>query len=217
MILCSECGKSLSHKTGPDPKTCSPTCRSKRSRRQRRERKAMTAAPTAARTLTPHQRDVNDMVSRDAVRDEATVILREELRPVIREAITEDIFKAIREMVRLTPEAVESLADDIRGDNANLAHRAAALVVKYTVGHASLVRPDDAENNGQLVVNFNLPRPDDEPAGLSDVEGEATVLRTCDSCAQDKPEAAFVGTSTRCGVCFEQRRLDVMARFGEDG
>jgi len=213
-LTCTECGASLAHKQA-GAKTCSDTCRSKRSRRLSRQ----TSKARAQANMPDEYRAVNEVV-RQQQNEVGRELLKEELRPVVREAITEDIFRAIRGMVALTPVAVEKLAEDLQSDNESIRHRAAALVVKYTVGHQALVRPDDADAGSQMVVHFNLPRPgSSDTEAAPDVEEieEAVVLRTCDACGADKPEAAFVANSTRCETCYEEFREQVIAKFQPSG
>ena len=212
-VICSECPNSLRDKQA-GAKTCSPACRAKRSRRLARHSKQIKAR--AAQNYPEELRAINDTIHQDAL-EVGREVLKEEIRPVVREALTEDIFKAIRGMVSLTPTAIEKIGEDLGSDNESIRHRAAALVIKYTVGHQALVRPDDADAGRQMVVNFNLPRPGSDATVAPDEAeiGEAVVLRTCDACGADKPESVFVAGSTRCQECYDEFRAGVEARFTE--
>lgn len=190
--ICSECGASLvGRKNGT--KTCGPECRSKRSRRIKR---------TNAENLdkahhSPEVREVRDAVE-GFTPEVAHEILQEELRPIIRETITEDTMRAISDMVALTPVAVNALKEDLGSEDATIRQRAYTLLMKYTVGHNALVQPPDQDRTQPLEVNFNLPRPDnpDAPAPAS------IELRECDTCGESKPVEEFAANSTRCIDCY---------------
>lgn len=205
--VCSECGNSLAD-FGPQAKTCSSTCRSQRSRRIKRIQR-----DNGKKSALPaHQKQVQEIV-RHEVPDVAHELLKEELRPVVRETLTEDVLHAIDKMVSLTPLAVQALHEDLYSDDATIRQRAYTLLMKYTVGHQALVRPADADPNTQLVVNFELPRPGrTEPAQPS----EAVELRSCDMCGEDKPAGEFIANSQRCRDCWDEQRKAVAEKFGVD-
>ena len=213
---CSECGGSLEGR-GPKAITCSVKCRSARARRRagiNEDSKALAAEQEVAAIV---RREAPDVVTR---------IMKQELAPVVREAIDEDVIKAIGAMVGLTSQAVQVLERDIQGDDPVLAQRAAALVIKYTVGHPALVKPE-ADDYGKLEVHFNLPRPDaalggtapvppniEDAASIDDThESQDPDTRVCDSCHIEKPVGEFVGGSDRCEQCFQQTRDAILARL----
>lgn len=202
--VCSECGKSLAGRP-VQAKTCCDNCRSARSRRTRRTAKAQ-------EQFEEEQGSGADEV-RAIVRREATGIVsrvfKEQLEPIVREAIDEDVMRAIAAMVGLTPRAVELLGEDLESEDSTVRQRAYTLVTKYTVGHPALVKSDE-ESKGPLTVNFNLPRPDIEPTIL-DVEDEPA--RACDMCNSEKPESEFAAGSSRCQECFDEWRTKVLERF----
>ena len=140
--------------------------------------------------------------------DIAQDVIREELRPIAREALTEDVLRSIRNLVSLTPRAIECMAEDLQSDDPTIRQRAYTLVTKYTIGHQALVRPDDAAHGGQLIVNFELPRPGSEPQHSDSVavELESEELRTCDMCEVSQPITNFVAGSQRCVTCYEAQR-----------
>lgn len=199
---CSECGESLKDR-GPRAITCGDKCRQDRSTRLR------ASAPLAdGHTDTRERR-----AARKAAHD-ATV---EVLKPIIREALTEEALRGIKELLALTPAAVNALSDDLQGDDPVLRQRAAAIVVKYTAGNSALVQPEDTDGSQQIVVNFALPRPDatataDGPLPI--VEGEGDELRTCKACGAEKLASEFAEESSRCLACHESLRQKVLGRAG---
>ncbi len=203
--VCSECGKSLAGKP-VHAKTCCDNCRSYRSRRIRRTN-------SEQEHFEEEQGAGADEV-RAIVRREATGIVsrvfKEQLEPIVREAIDEDVMRAIAAMVGLTPRAVELLGEDLESEDSTVRQRAYTLVTKYTVGHPALVKSDE-ESKGPLTVNFNLPRPDEEPAGPVVLEDEPA--RACDMCNSEKPESEFAAGSSRCQDCFDEWRAKVLERF----
>lgn len=198
--VCSECGASLAGRAA-QARTCSDRCRTTRSKRLRTNRGGPAKDPEHITTI------------REVVRGERDDVLdrtvQEELRPVVREAITEDVLRAIADFVALTPEIVRAISEDLRSEDATIRQKAYSLVARYTLGHPSLV-PQELEDNKNLTVHFNLPRPESgtakDPTGELDLDVEAQVVRTCDTCNQEKPEAEFIAGSSRCADCYAQQR-----------
>lgn len=203
--VCSECGGSLEGKA-PSAKTCSERCRAKRARRR---------SAANREQLEAQEQQAQEVVKREAP-TEIERELKRQLEPVVREAIDEDVIRAIQKLVALTPKAIDAIEADLESKDPVLRGRAAALAVKYTIGHPALVKSTD-EKHEQLIVNFNLPRPDDavrEPS--ADAEADAEDIeedRVCDVCGEQKPVAEFVAGSDRCRACFEQRRAEVLKEF----
>jgi hypothetical protein len=206
--VCTECGKDLSGRK-PGTKTCSPTCRSVRSRRVKRER----GLAYQRREMPEHQRQITEIV-RQEVPDVAHEILKEEMRPIVREALTEDVLRAINRLVSLAPAAIEGMAEDLLSEDPIVRQRAYTLVAKYTIGHPAIVRPADTEPGKQLVVHFNLPRPGVESGVDPSVEGEAEELTDCDMCGKPKTKAELVANSTRCQTCWDGQREEARVRYG---
>jgi hypothetical protein len=201
--VCTECGNSLS---GADPrrKTCGDACRAKRSRRLHRQKKEAGEARKAN-----HSEDERELALavRTEVKDVGHEVLREELRPIVRESITEETIRAIGQLVRLTPTVVEKLAEDIESEDSTIRQKAYSLVAKYTLGHPAIVQAEDQDKNQQLVVNFELPRPGaDIEAAEPATEIEFDEIRQCDKCGEDKPLSAFVANSYRCQDCFNAQQ-----------
>lgn len=218
--LCSECGDSLAGRKA-NTKTCSAECRSKRSRRLR----GLTKSHRAEALLSPEVRELAQVVrgERGDVVDE---VVKEELRPVVREAITEDTMRAVADLIALAPAAVSALREDLASDDATIRQRAYTLVTKYTIGHPAIVRPPEEESDKQLVVHFNIPRPDTSTDTSTDtsapeiaeslvgtvIEESTDETRQCDMCGEDRPLDQFVSGSYRCHSCYaaqQQRARDL--------
>jgi hypothetical protein len=206
---CSECDTLLDR---PNQKTCGPSHRAKRSRRLKRSRKA---AANAANTMPEHQRQVAN-ATRDEARDIATELTREALQPVVREALTEDVLRSLRTMVGLAPQAVAALEQDLADPDAKIRQKAYQLWLQYTVGHGAILRPEPDEAAKGMVVHFNLPRPTDEPGTEAREDGplvDATELRTCVMCGEDKPVAVRrrVGSLHACHEKLQAHARELLA------
>jgi DNA-directed RNA polymerase subunit RPC12/RpoP len=205
---CSECSKSLANKS-VRAITCSDRCQKARQRRlarakEREENYVKDAGITADELRHSVRKGANGAIA---------AVLKDELAPVVREAIDEDVLRAIDQMVTLTPAAVAALQEDLVCEDRTLRQRAYQLLFRYTVGHPALVKPND-EMQGGMVVNFNLPRPDEAPAIEAEVPDDAEpVMRECDMCNELKPEAEFVAGSYRCATCSEEYKARVLAQF----
>lgn len=202
---CSECPNPLPLTARKDQKTCTPSCRAKRSRRLRRQK-------VTAKQYPVHLKQMSEAVNHEAP-NVAHEVLVEELRPVVREAITEDTLRALDKLVGLTPRMVECIEEDLYSEDATIRQRAYTLLAKYTVGHHAVVQPEDKTPGQQLVVEFNLPRP-----GAGEVQGheaavelEATEVRSCDTCGADKPITEFIANSHRCATCYDELRAKAAA------
>lgn len=207
---CSECPNTLAGKP-PQTKTCGDACRLKRSRRIRR---ANQEVEEFAERNNAGAAEIAAIVRREAP-DVVTKVMREQLQPIVREALTEDVLRAVSDMVGLTPAAVAALNEDLESEDATVRQRAYSLVIKYTVGHPALVKPIDAEH-GQLVVNFNLPRPE---GGGSEEHTDAELpeiqeLRVCDRCGEEKDADELVAGSSRCLSCFAADKARILEQFG---
>lgn len=201
---CSECPNPLER---PNQKTCSAKCRAARSRRLKRISRdnGKQVELTAAQTQVA-------MAVRNEAPDVAHDVIQDELRPIVREAITEDVLRAIETMVGLAPQAVAALAQDLHSEDSKVRQKAYDLWLRYTVGHNAIVRPEEDEAGKQLVVNFNLPRPEGGPGteAQEDTDTEAQELRVCNMCGEEKDVALFVAASDRCSDCHD--RLQEKAR-----
>lgn len=203
--VCSECGKPLLDKA-PTARTCSRRCRTQRHRRLARINRDIDTSEAVESVQAIVRRDGDAVVRR---------VLKQELEPVVREAIDESVLRAIDDLVALTPAAVAALRTDLESEDPVMRSRAAALVVKYTIGHPALVKPSD-EKHEQLIVNFNLPRPDAvvEEELVTDAANDAVEeTRVCDLCGVEKESSEFVAGSDRCRTCFEAYRERILREF----
>lgn len=213
---CSEpgCGKPLGPHALPTKKTCSAACRSKRARRIAAARKKGGQNRGFPEELQPlYQAD------KGKIEDAAMEVMRDELQPVVREALTDDVLRAIQDLVSLTPLVVAKIREDIEQDkDTTLRQRAYSLVAKYTLGNASVApAPTDPAATG-MTVNFLMPRPGDQtPATIeAQSDSEAVELKKCVECTQEHPTTDFVANSDRCTTCHAALQAKVQARFGDD-
>ena len=204
---CSECGDSLAgHR--PGSKTCSNKCRQTRSRRSRRAKREH---EEFEQRNPEGAREVAAIVRREAP-DVITRVMKDQLAPIVRDAITEDTLRAIQRMLGLTDRAVQLLELDLENEDPTVRQKAYALVMRYTVGHPALVQPADTAAGGQMVVNFNLPRPDDPSPGTEDTP-EQIEMKVCDMCQETKTTPEFVAGSDRCTECYESWRTTIIREF----
>lgn len=158
---------------------------------------------------------VNEIVRTEAV-DVIERELRDQLRPIVREAIDEDVMRAIDDMVGLTPSAVKALRADLDNEkDPVLRQRAYSLVIKYTLGNPNVAPPREATAL-PFQVNFNLPRPaelEPQPNDIVPLDGDIGAWQTCDVCHLAKPDEEFVGGSSRCQSCLALRKEAVLEKF----
>lgn len=209
--ICSECPNRLEGKPA-GTKTCSPKCRSKRARRIKRQR-AENARDRA--TLPPGMAEVSQVVTK-GVKDAAHDVLKEELRPLVREQMTADVLGGIGDLITMTPRAIELLKGQMESADEVIAQRAVTLLLKYTLGNPSVAPPPTAVQPGGLNVFLGVPRPGDSIATSNEpVEGEAVELRECQDCHEFKPLHEFVAGSERCQKCFDGLGSLLKERFGD--
>jgi hypothetical protein len=209
--VCSECGADLAGKPA-QAKTCSSKCRSTRSRRLKRVKRENGEANAYPEEL----KEVSERVRGESP-DVAHRIIEEELRPVVRESITADTLQAIADMVALTPTAVDALREDLTSHDATIRQRAYTLLMKYTVGHHAIVQPPEQDRSQALQVNFNLPRPKDQPEGDPAITAEVVEEeRVCDTCGKNGPASEFVAGSDRCTECFAKQQAQLSQLNADD-
>lgn len=204
---CSECTNPLSSRSVTS-KTCSNACRLKRSRRLRRVKQDQ--ADFEANYPGAGSAEISAIVRRESY-DTVMRVTQSELTPIVREALTEDVLRAVQSMIGLTPRAVELLGEDLESEDPTIRQRAYTLLIKYTAGHPALLQPKDSDHGAQLVVQFGLPRPD--AAELVPPEAEVIEDLTCDMCHEDKPATEFESGSLRCKPCFETWKTNVLDQF----
>jgi hypothetical protein len=127
--------------------------------------------------------------------------MQEELRPVIREQITEETLRAIQGLVALTPVMVEAIGNDLTHPDPAIRQRAYSVMARYTLGHTAIVTPpDEAPRQNMTVVFDGMVRPD-RPEVVLTPEGED--MRVCNSCDTAKADDQFVENSDRCVGCHD--------------
>lgn len=204
---CSECGASLRGRAA-SAKTCSDVCRAGRSRRIKRSREKNLELAQ----LPAHQKDLQAAITGE-VPEVAHEVIQQELRPIVREALTEDVLRSIDNLIGLTPAAIRALEGDLASDDSKVRQRAYELVLRYTVGNQPIVNTD-SQSERELIVNFNLPRPEGE--AQEDEITESTAVRVCLVCDTEKPEHEFVAGSDRCTECHEKLQDKVKSILGDD-
>lgn len=226
---CIICGDALPPGSRPDRRTCSPAHakrlqRDEARKRKRNQRERDREASGALGSVGPdspvalRNDEVAALVGRkreDAIR-EAFI---DEVRPVVREAIDGDVIRAIQGLVGLVPSAVLALEADLAGDDPMARSKAAALVVKYTMGNPNVTPPRE-DNRPQLTIINAMPDASepvlDDPPDIV-LDGDAEDLRPCDTCREEKPVSQFPGDGPRCQQCMDERKAAVMAALGDEG
>lgn len=203
--VCSECTNSLAG-LGPKATTCGATCRTRRARRKAKEALELGEGGVAA----------IERQARGDLHAQLPAVTREQLIPVVREAITEDVMRAIKEMVGLTPLAVAALQRDLQSEDDVIRGKATATALKYTVGHPALVTHEDSAAGSQINVTFALPRPDDIQTTDVDakvIEPDPEPDRTCDLCHETKPAAEMYPGADRCWDCFTKWQQTIRTQY----
>ncbi len=197
-IPCSECGLVVPN-PGGKRKTCSDKCRAKRARRLKQQ-------PTKLGEAL-HDPDLRTAKQLDPERVDNLLgeIIRAEATPVIREEIGDAISSLVQQVVGIAPKALAALELALASSDARVSSRAAEILLKYTMPTAD---KDRNEDGGNVEINFNLPRAEEDAQ-----EGEAVELQACDVCDVEKPLKDFVDGSTRCTDCHEKLRAQVEERF----
>lgn len=193
-------------------KTCSDVCRSARARRIKRQKR-----DAGSTTLREGAHEAS-AITNGKVKDAAHEVLKEELRPVVREQMTKDVLSSIGDLINMTPRAIQLLEAQMESNDETISQRAVTLLLKYTLGNPSVAPPSQQAAPGGLTVQFNVPRPGDttvaevEPQQPSNADVE---LRECQDCHEHKPLSDFVAGSERCGKCFDDTRDLLRERFGD--
>jgi hypothetical protein len=205
---CTECGKPLGKEARAGKVTCDQRCRQKRARRIRREREK--AARERFDTPVAQVRAIVKGETKDATHE----VMKEELRPIVREAMTADVLAKIGDLVGITGEAIETLKKQLESEDETIAQRAATTILRYTMGNPSVAPAPAEQQPSPMTVVFNVPRPGDSTSGSADTEGDADEVRTCSECGETKTVQEFVANSTRCQSCHQSIEEHVRARFG---
>jgi hypothetical protein len=208
---CSECGKPLEN---PVAKTCGNICRKKRGRRIARQKKEA----GRQNALPEHQKMLAD-VTRGIAPDVAHEVAKEEIRPVVREALTQDVLNSIGALVQLTPLAVAALATDLQSADDKIRQKATELLLRYTVGHQAVA---PSQQNAPAPMQVQLMWPTAAPDGTIDAPRtlvEATEddnLVECMECHEKKQPGQMYLGSERCTDCHEAVLAKVRARFPDE-
>jgi len=138
----------------------------------------------------------------------ALEVMKEELRPHVRDALDEDVLKAIRGLVVLTPQLIESLGKDLLSGDPIARGRAQTLVSKYTLGAFSA---DKEASTRPINLNFGSmpvpgePLPDTTPAG--------DTVQQCERCGEPKTLDHFEPGAGRCNECQAEIRADIEGQY----
>lgn len=212
--ICSECSAPLGPHATPTKKTCSKSCRDKRGRRIKRQEEESNRKRSQARLLPEHLQPLKAKELKDVAHD----VMKEELRPVVREALTDDVLRSVERLIRLTPRMIDCIEEDLHSVDTTIRQRAYTLLARYTLGNPSVApAPEDPGAQGMTVV-FNLPRPGDTEApevSVTEAPYDEINVKPCNECAVHKPLGDFEAGSDRCKECHERFREGVLARYGE--
>ncbi len=141
-------------------------------------------------------------------------VAKEELRPVVRDAITEDVLRSIDGLMRLSPRAVELIAADLESSNEAVRQKAYTLLLRYTLGNPAVAPTPEATTPPMQVV-FNMPQPgDDAPEALIETPAAEVELEECCVCHEHKAPEQFIAGSDRCQTCQDALDERVRSEFG---
>lgn len=205
---CSECGKSLAGRPA-GTMTCDAKCRARKTRRIAREGREAKSRAVEARYPEHHREAMEATVAK--ARDVAADVMAEELRPIVREAMTDAVLSSVRDLISLTPRAIQRLNEDMDSQDEQIRQRAYTLLLRYTMGNPTVAPPPADLAPAPMQVHFHMPRPDTTDTGEV-IEAAAVEARTCMECKQDRTE--FVAGSDRCVECHDALQLRVAGMFG---
>ena len=151
------------------------------------------------------------------VRDILAKTFQEELRPIIREQITEETLRAIQGLVALTPVMVEAIGRDLEHPDPQIRQRAYSVMARYTLGHTAIVTPPEEASRKTMTVIFDgMVRPGQDPEPREELPAPEARPRTCDVCQETKPADQFVEDSDRCQACHGQLLAKLRDVLGEE-
>jgi hypothetical protein len=133
-------------------------------------------------------------------------LLREELRPHVREAITDEVVEQVKSLIGHVPLAIEELAAQLHSEDEELRHKAAKEILRHTTGNKAIIPDINADKSQAIIVNFALPRPDPQSTNLAFGPPTIEEKRQCDSCLSWKETDEFEGSSDRCAECFKKMK-----------
>lgn len=205
--VCSECPTPFVT-TSPRAKTCSGSCRSKRKRRlDAGDTADVAGGNNAAKAIAKAKKATMDDLPA-VVRE----VMAEEVRPVVREALSSRVLEAIGSMTELIPLMFDALKDDLvaqepcvdpaTGEHVTMMDgtpvytvdydrrsKARDLVAKYTLGQPGLAPQPEAAANAPITVVF---------PGMS--QPEPIYIRAADAIA-DAPLELPAGVSDDARMC----------------
>lgn len=237
-LVCSECGERLPEGTHPSRLTC-PDTPDKPSCANRRKQRLKSAARKAARQRAKprsasgglehdyrgepmHQAAIPSVSGVSSAIDEiGHKVIAEELRPMIRQALTDNVLDALTKLVGITPDIVARLAEDVNDEDPVVRQKAYGLVLRYVLGHGAVQPKDEAERATMTVLFESMPRPapdatSPEPPQLPEpaVEVEADELKPCEDCNVEKPVTEFDNDAPRCRQCVAEYKAKRVEQFG---
>jgi len=147
------------------------------------------------------------------------IVINEELRPVVREALNEDTLSSIKKLINLSPAAIAALETQLASVDEKISQAAAKTILQYTVGHPALVSKEEESGPGKLTINFALPRPEFESKEATteitvlaeDAIDDGTDTRPCDTCEKEYADKDFIAGSDRCINCFNADQTKAQA------
>jgi hypothetical protein len=144
--------------------------------------------------------------------------VREQVGPVVREALTDRVLEEIKVMTHLLPEALQTLQNNLLDEDPKIRESAAALILKYTLGNQTIA-PKPEQSAPAFNISFGgMPmqgeKMDAEDGSvLGDAVEEANHERQCQECGEVKDAAEFVGESPRCLACHDRIMDEIGGRF----
>lgn len=221
-LKCEICGKPL---TGKQRRACGPEHRNQIRSRAGADRKLL-AEEVAKHEVT------------EAVREEVVAIAHE----ATQEAMSAELLAQIQRFVFLIPKALDAVTKNLDNEDPDIRQKAAALLLKYTMGNASIAPPSLEQQDQPLQITFAIPRANTvgpakgggirplltessdtsvlDVAPVIDVEStdlddqHTCEKRTCMECGLEKCVDEFVGQSFRCKHCDALLRARVEDEFG---
>lgn len=189
--VCLRCGNSIADKA-KQARFCSEACQ----KAEERDRKMVDNFEDKHGGPKPNLSRAVAEAAREAVK-----------APVVRQALQEEVMRATSRIIGMSDMALNVLEDHLQSEDPKVSGPALALWMKQ---NQALLPKDDIDNS-QIVVNFALPRPESPQETTEEVE--ATELKVCDICGDEKPADEFVAGSDRCQTCFDERKQAVLEKF----
>ena len=233
-LVCSECGEKLPPTAAPTRKTCSdeeckaagrPACRERRKTRLKRARdsarriKSANGGPEHDYRDTPMQKAVTHQLQGEIGKK----ILADELRPLVRDALTDNVLQSLLELVAVTPDVVARISEDVNSKDPVVRQKAYTLFMRYVLGHGA-VQPKDEAAQGAFHIHFDsMPRPDGFGGGTDDDPETQQLIdaievpdghRVCEDCQVPKPLDCFDEEAPRCDDCLGEYKRKVLAEYG---